>query len=69
MKECFCSIFNTREERLIEEPGRVDWRAAFAALKKIGYEGWYVFESQHSSREQMVEATERNIAFMREQLA
>jgi len=23
MKECLCSIFNTREERLIEEDGRV----------------------------------------------
>ena len=57
------------EERLIEEPGRVDWRAAFAALKRIGYDSWYVFESRHSSREQMIEATERNIAFIREQLA
>ncbi len=23
MKECFCSIFDTREERIIEEDGRV----------------------------------------------
>ena len=23
MKECLCSIFNTREERLIEEDGRI----------------------------------------------
>ena len=53
------------EERPIEEPGRVDWRAAFAALGRIGYDGWYVFESKHSSREQTIEATARNIRFIR----
>jgi len=26
MKECFCSIFDTREERLVEEDGRVVFR-------------------------------------------
>ena len=68
-RERICQVHVKNEERLIEQPGRVDWRAAFAALKRIGYDGWYVFESRHSSREQMVEATERNIAFIREQLS
>ena len=54
------------DERLIEEPGPVDWRAAFAAFNEIGYEGWYVFESRHSSREQLVASTTRNIEFLRE---
>jgi sugar phosphate isomerase/epimerase len=67
-KERICQVHVKNEERLIEAPGRVDWRAAFAALKRIGYEGWYVFESRHSSTEQMIEATTRNIAFVREQL-
>lgn len=26
MKECFCSIFDTREERLIEDDGRMIFR-------------------------------------------
>ncbi|MEZ5393660.1 MAG: hypothetical protein R2724_12510 [Bryobacterales bacterium] len=67
-RDRICQVHVKNEARLIEEPGRVDWRAAFAALERIGYDGWYVFESSHSSREQMIEATERNIAFIREQL-
>ena len=67
-RDRICQVHVKNGERLIEEPGRVDWRAAFAALKRIGYDGWYVFESKHSSQQQMVEATERNIAFIRQQL-
>ncbi len=67
-RERICQVHVKNEERLIEAEGRVDWRAAFAALKRIRYDGWYVFESRHSSREQMIEATERNIAFLRQQL-
>jgi sugar phosphate isomerase/epimerase len=66
--ERICQVHVKNEERLIEDPGRVNWREAFAALARIGYEGWYVFESRHSSREQMIDATSRNIAFVREQL-
>ncbi|MCB1018960.1 MAG: sugar phosphate isomerase/epimerase [Acidobacteria bacterium] len=68
-RDRICQVHVKNETRLIEEPGRVDWRAAFAALKRIGYDGWYVFESSHASREQMIEATERNIAFIRQQLS
>jgi sugar phosphate isomerase/epimerase len=67
-RERIAQVHVKNEERLIEAPGRVDWRAAFASFKRIGYDGWYVFESKHSSREQMVEATGRNIAFIREQM-
>jgi L-ribulose-5-phosphate 3-epimerase len=58
-RERICQVHVKNEERLIEEPGRVDWRAAFAALKRIEYDGWYVFESRHSSERQMIEATEK----------
>jgi sugar phosphate isomerase/epimerase len=68
-RDRICAVHVKNEERLIEEPGRVDWSAAFAAFQRIAYEGWYVFESQHSSREQMIESTTRNIAFIRQQLA
>jgi sugar phosphate isomerase/epimerase len=57
------------ESLLLEEPGRVDWSAALKAIKKINYSGWLVFESNHSGAEQCIEATQKNIAFIRRQLA
>ncbi|MBI1355035.1 MAG: TIM barrel protein [Acidobacteria bacterium] len=67
-RERLCQVHVKNEERLIEEPGRVDWRAAFRALREIGYDGWYCFESKHSAPEQMRRATERNIEFIRQEL-
>jgi len=52
------------EDRLLEEPGRVDWKAALAALKQIGYDGWLVFESSHPSPEHCIAVTTRNITFI-----
>jgi sugar phosphate isomerase/epimerase len=63
-KDRICQVHVKNEERLIEEPGRVDWRAAFQAFNGIGYDGWYLFESKHSGPEQLVEATARNISFL-----
>jgi sugar phosphate isomerase/epimerase len=57
------------EGNLLEEPGRVNWSAAIAEIKKLGYKGWLVFESSHRDAEQCVEATTKNIAFMRAQWA
>jgi L-ribulose-5-phosphate 3-epimerase len=67
-KERICQVHVKNGPKLIEQPGRVDWKAAFAALNEIGYEGWYVFESSHSSPEQCIEATTRNIAFLKQQI-
>lgn len=64
-RERISQVHVKNEERLIEQPGRVPWRAAFAALRQIGYDGWFVFETRHSSDDQCVEATIRNIAFLR----
>ncbi len=63
-----CQVHVKNDVNLIEEPGRVNWRSAFEALQAIGYDGWYCFESKHSSREQMKESTERNIRFIRSRL-
>jgi sugar phosphate isomerase/epimerase len=52
------------ETRLLEEPGRVNWAEAVGALARAGYAGWFMFETAHSSAEQCVEATGRNIAFV-----
>lgn len=68
-RERICAVHVKNESKLIEEPGKLDWRAALVELKKIGYEGWYTFESSHSSAEQCVSSTARNIAFLRKVLA
>lgn len=52
------------ENRLLEQPGRVNWAAAAKALAAIRYPGWIVFETSHSSPQQCIEATEKNIAFI-----
>ncbi len=67
-KDRICQVHVKNEERLIEDDGPINWRAAFDNFKAIGYDGWYVFESRHSGREQMISATTRNIDFVRERL-
>jgi len=64
-KDRICQVHVKNAERLIAEPGLVDWQAALGALNEIGYEGWYVFESKHTDHAQVVDATVKNIAFLR----
>lgn len=64
-KERICMVHVKNEDKLIEELGRIDWRAAFEAFNEIGYSGWYVFESQHRNQCEMVDATTRNIQFLK----
>lgn len=52
-------------DMLIETPGLVDWAAAFASLNAIGYDGWYVYESQHKTTEACIADTAVNTAFLR----
>lgn len=52
--------------RVLQEPGRVDWAAAFKALTGINYDGWLVFETQHKSHQTCKEMTKQNIAFIKE---
>jgi len=68
-RERICQIHVKNEERLIEEPGRIDWRKAFREIKAIGYDGWFVLESRHTTEAQVIESTARNLRFMREQLS
>lgn len=65
-KQRICQVHVKNENRLIAEPGVVNWAEAFAALNAIGYEGWYVFETDHTSSSQMIEATQKNIDFLKE---
>jgi sugar phosphate isomerase/epimerase len=64
-KDRLCQVHLKNEKKLLAEPGLVDWTAAVRALRGIQYEGWYVFETAHADAEQCIEATERNIEFVR----
>ncbi len=60
-----CHLKN--EDRLLnQQPSKVDWIAALKTFQRIGYNGWYVFETAHSSPEQCVEATQKNIQFVKQ---
>ncbi len=64
-KQRICQVHVKNEDRLIAEPGLIDWAAAFAAFNAIEYEGWYFFETSHTSEAQMIESTEKNIDFLK----
>ncbi len=68
-KSRIVQIHVKNEDRLLEEPGRVNWTTALQAIRRIDYQGWLVFESTHSGVEQCIEATTKNIGFLRQQLA
>jgi len=67
-KERICQVHIKNEDRLIENEGRIPWRKALAELAAIGYDGWYVLESRHSSQQQCIDATTHNIRFIRQVL-
>jgi sugar phosphate isomerase/epimerase len=52
------------EDKLLEQPGPVDWAAAVKGLAAIGYNGWFMFETAHHSQQEVVEATKKNIRFV-----
>ncbi len=68
-KSRIAQIHIKNEDKLLEEAGRVDWVEAFKTIRRIGYEGWLVFESSHAGPEQCIEATKKNIEFIRRQFA
>ncbi len=53
------------ETKLLEEPGPIDWAAAFRALNDIAYDGWYIYETGNDSTADCIEDTKRNNAFLR----
>ncbi|MBL8177618.1 MAG: TIM barrel protein [Bryobacterales bacterium] len=64
-KERICAVHLKNEQKLLSEPGLVDWTAAVQALKTMQYDGWYIFETSHTSPGQCIEATQKNIEFVR----
>jgi len=65
-KERICAVHVKNDDKLIEEPGPIDWAAAFSAFNKVGYEGWYIYETSHASVEDCIEDTKKNNAFLRQ---
>lgn len=63
-KERICAVHVKNGDKLIEEPGPIDWPAAFRALADIGYEGWYIYETGHPDTADCIEDTKRNNAFL-----
>ena len=63
-KERICAVHVKNGDSLIEEPGPIDWPAAFAAFNEIGYEGWYTYETQHKGLAACITATARNNTFL-----
>jgi sugar phosphate isomerase/epimerase len=60
-----CMVHVKNGKKLLEEPGPIDWAAAFRALNSIQYDGWYIYETGHDSTEDCIEDTLRNNDFLR----
>ena len=67
-KERICAVHVKNGMLRIEDPGPINWAAAFRAFNEIGYEGWYVFETAHRTPVACAEDTQVNIAFLRQHL-
>jgi sugar phosphate isomerase/epimerase len=65
-KQRICAVHVKNDDKLLEEPGPIDWAAAFRAFNDIGYEGWYVYETSHASLDDCIEDTKKNNAFLRQ---
>ena len=68
-KERICMVHVKNGKKLIEEPGPIDWPAAFSEFRQIGYQGWYVYETAHDTTEDCVEDTKKNNEFLRRQMS
>lgn len=53
---------------IFEEPATVNWNVALKTLRGIGYNGWYVFETEHKTAEQCIAETNQNIELVRKAL-
>src|SRR5215471_3052165 len=64
-----CQMHLKNGNKLMEEPGLIDWTKALPAIKASGYEGWMAFETPHASPEACVEQTRKNLAIVRKHLS
>ncbi len=64
-KERICMVHVKNGKMLLEEPGPIDWAAAFRQFNEIQYEGWYVYETGHDSTADCIEDTKKNNVFLK----
>ena len=67
-RERICAVHVKNGDKLIEQPGPIDWPAAFAAFNEIGYDGWFTYETAHKSVAACLADTARNNAFLAKHL-
>ena len=67
-RERICAVHVKNGDKLIEQPGPIDWPAAFAAFNEIGYDGWFTFETAHKSVAACLADTARNTALLAKHL-
>jgi L-ribulose-5-phosphate 3-epimerase len=65
-KERICMVHVKNDDKCIDEPGPIDWAAAFRQFNEIRYEGWYVYETSHRNLDACAKDTQRNNAFLRQ---
>ena len=63
-RERICAVHVKNGNKLIEDPGPIDWAAAFAAFSEIGYDGWFTYETAHKNLAACLADTARNNAFL-----
>ncbi len=63
-RERICAVHVKNGDNLVEQPGPIDWPAAFAALNEIGYDGWLTYETGHKTTAACLADTARNNAFL-----
>ena len=67
-RERICAVHVKNGNKLIEEPGPIDWAAACAAFNEIGYDGWFTYETAHKNLAACLADTARNSAFLAKHL-
>jgi len=63
-KERLAMVHVKNGDLLLEEPGPIDWAAAFREFNDIQYDGWYVYETAHDNTADCLEDTRKNNAFV-----
>jgi len=64
-KKRICMVHVKNEKMLLEEPGKIDWVAAFREFNDIQYDGWYIYETGHDSTADCIEDTKKNNALLK----
>jgi len=67
-KKRICMVHIKNGKMLLEEPGPIDWAAAFREFNDIQYDGWYVYETSHDNTADCIEDTKKNNAFVQKQV-